>query len=283
MILHYKANTLVGAAAMLVLGASLAVAQDTTKAKAKSQRRIPISKEAPGEVSRIDTVTVYRTDTLRLTPETRYRVDTVRLTNTVMRIDTVQLPPRAINYMFPFGMYFGLGAGTSAPAGAIFTPNGVGYTGQAQLGWQGDYLGLRGDVNYAQLGQDSQFSKNGESDARLWNFSADAKLQLPFARDLFGSRHRFALYGIGGYTYSRFRDLPMRITPQPGQTDPQFVLGTPDFQHQGGWNAGGGASLMWSRTELFVESRVLAFTPTNAPMARQIPIILGLNWYGSRR
>jgi len=273
-----------GAAAMLALGASLATAQDTSKVKAKSQRRIPISKEAPGEVSRVDTVTVYRTDTLRVTSAPMMRVDTVQLTNTVTRVDTVQLPPRPMNVWLPNGMYFGIAAGPNSPAGAIYTPNSTGYGGQLQLGWQGarQILGVRGDVMYSQLGEDSQFASL-QGDAHIWNFSADAKLQLPFANEIFGRAHRFALYAIGGYTYTRFRDLPLRITAQPGQTDPVFAPGIADYQDNGGWNAGGGASLMWNRTEIFVESRVLAFTPTNAPMVRQIPIVLGLNWYASRQ
>ena len=49
--------------------------------------------------------------------------------------------------------------------------------------------------------------------------------------------------------------------------------------HQNGWNAGGGASLMWGRTELFVESRVLAFNNDAIPQARQMPFMLGINFY----
>jgi len=265
---------------MLALGASVALAQDTSKAKPRSQRRIPISKEAPGEVARVDTVTVYHTDTLRVSSPPMTRVDTVRLTNTVTRVDTVQLPPRVTPFRFPSGVYFGLAAGQTNPAGAIFTPNSAGFAGQAQLGWMNatQIFGVRGDVQYAQLGQDSQFA-NLQGDAHLWNFSADAKLALPIARSLLGSRHRFALYGIGGYTYTRFRDLPMRVNAVPPQVDPVFTPGVADYQHQNGWNVGGGASLMWTRTELFVESRVLAFTPSNAPMVRQIPIMLGVNYY----
>jgi hypothetical protein len=271
---RYTPTTLVGAAAMLAIGASLVFAQDTSKARPRSQRRIPISKEAPGEVARVDTVTVYHTDTLRITSAPIYRVDTLRMTNT--RVDTVALPPRPVAFRMPSGVYFGLAAGQSNPAGAIFTPNSAGFTGQAQLGWQNatQVFGVRGDMNYAALGQDSNFGTEG----RLWNFSADAKLALPIAH-VFGNRHRFAVYGIGGYTYTRFWDLAMRVDAQPGQVDPVFITGVPDYQHQNGWNAGGGVSLLWGRNELFVESRVLAFTPSNAPMVRQIPIVLGLNWY----
>jgi hypothetical protein len=51
------------------------------------------------------------------------------------------------------------------------------------------------------------------------------------------------------------------------------------WHSHGGWNAGGGASLSWGRTELFLESRVIGFTRSSAPMARQIPTVFGINVY----
>ena len=84
MTFRFTPKTLFGATAMLVVGAALVSAQDTSKTKPRSDRRIPISKEAPGEVVRTDTVMIYRTDTLQLTQRV---VDTVRMTRT--RVDTV--------------------------------------------------------------------------------------------------------------------------------------------------------------------------------------------------
>ena len=82
----FKRNALllVAGAAFFTLDASIATAQAK---RPTSSKRIPITKESPGEVTppRVDTVTVYRTDTLRTPPQ----VDTVRLTNTVTRVDTV--------------------------------------------------------------------------------------------------------------------------------------------------------------------------------------------------
>src|SRR5512133_2513466 len=72
--LNRYAVLLFAGAAIFALDASAASAQDTTRARPRSTKRIPITKEAPGEVSttpaappRVDTVTVYKTDTLRLT------------------------------------------------------------------------------------------------------------------------------------------------------------------------------------------------------------------------
>ena len=270
------AKSLVGATALLAIGATLASAQDTTRARPRSTRRIPISKEAPGEVTRrVDTVTVYKTDTLRVNVAGPVVHDTV--THTVTRVDTVQLAPRPVPIRLPNGFYVGLSAGVSAPNGAIFTPNSAGPSAQLQVGWQGakQLLGVRGDVNWAKPGEDSRFA-GLQADPDIVNFSADAKLQLPFLSHTFGRTHRFGIYGIGGYTHTMFKNLPMRVDGNGGI---QFSQGTGDWTHQNGWNAGGGASLMWGRSELFIESRVLAFDPTNAPQSRQIPFMFGMNWY----
>ena len=129
-------KSLVGATALLAIGATLASAQDTTRARPRSTRRIPISKEAPGEVTRrVDTVTVYKTDTLRVNVAGPVVHDTV--THTVTRVDTVQLAPRPVPIRLPNGFYVGLSAGVSAPNGAIFTPNSAGPSAQLQVGWQG--------------------------------------------------------------------------------------------------------------------------------------------------
>jgi hypothetical protein len=271
MIFRYRKNVL-GAAAMLALGASLVSAQVT---KPTSTKRIPVSKDASGEVTpRVDTVTVtkYVTDTVRVNLPAR--VDTLRLTgNTVYRVDTVTVAPMVPPVRLPDGLYFGIGGGVMAPNGAIYNPNSAGPSAQAQLGWQGKWLGLRGDVNYAMPGEDSRFS-SAQSDPDILNFSADVKLGVPFLTRMFGSRHRFGVYGIGGYTHTMFKNLPMRVDDTP-----TFIAGTNEWTHQNGWNAGAGASLMWSRTELFLESRVLSFKPTNAPQSRQNPWVLGINFY----
>ena len=276
------AKSLVGATAMLAFGATLVFAQDTTRTKRPtSARRIPITKEETGgEVVRVDTIIQYHTDTLRVNVAGPVVHDTV--TNVVH--DTVQLAPRPVPIRLPNGFYFGLSGGVSAPNGALFTPNGAGPSAQFQIGWQGakQLLGVRGDVNWAKPGEDSRFS-GFQGDPDILNFSADAKLQIPWLTHTFGRTHRFSLYGIGGYTHTMFKNLPMRVDPTSGCTIGSgaacFSTGSADWTHENGWNAGGGASLMWGRSELFIESRVLAFDPSNAPQSRQIPFMFGMNWY----
>jgi hypothetical protein len=52
-----------------------------------------------------------------------------------------------------------------------------------------------------------------------------------------------------------------------------------DWSDKWGWNAGGGLSVHWGRTEVFVESRLISFKPANTPAGRQVPFVLGFNWY----
>jgi hypothetical protein len=271
---------------ILVLGAvavfaTTASAQDTTRAR--STRRIPITKESGGEVvptrvTRVDTVTVFKTDTVRVT-ETK--VDTVTTTNTVTRVDTVTVTPPAPALRFPSGLYFGIAGGAADFGGSLYNPNGMGYSAQAQLGWQGfnNPLGLRVDVNYVQPGEDSQYSGPG-GDPDILNFNGDVKLALPFFNHLFGMSPRFNLYGIGGATYTMWKDLRYRLNSGTvsGTSLPVSAPNT-DWENKWGWNAGGGGSLLFGRTELFLEGRVMAFTPTNSSMGRQFPIVLGINFY----
>ena len=281
---RFTAKTLVGAAAMVAMGASLATAQ----ARPTSTKRIPISKDSPGEVVK-DTVMVYKTDTVRVTQQLPGRVDTVRTTNTVYRTDTVTVAPMAPPIRLPGGVYFGIGGGVSAPNGSLYNPNSAGPSAQLQLGWQGakNVLGIRGDVNYTKPGEDSQYSYLA-ADPEVLNFSADAKLNIPFLTHMFGATHRFGIYGIGGYTHTMYKNLSLRAETLNGGGDGVVVQsqsGLPihspmnSWTHQNGWNAGGGASLGWGRTEIFFETRVLAFTNTNIPQARQMPFVLGMNFY----
>lgn len=336
MTFRFTPKTVFGAAAMLTLGAALATAQDTSRAKPRSDRRLPISKEAAGEVVRevvrTDTVMVYRTDTVQM-----IRRDTVRLTRT--RIDTVI--PRLPAYRYPAGFFGGAAGGFSTPSGSLYTPNSTGGTAQIQIGWLNakQVIGGRLDWNGAWPGQDSRFSRL-QGQASIQNFSADLKLQWPF--NFGGDRlkykpdpcegpmtytrgpfHRFAIYGLGGFTYTTYRNLPMRIhTPElftngtiingdsvivvnPGTVVPGtvingqnvafFVPGEDNWHSRGGWNAGGGLSMFWGHTELFLEARVIGFKPRSsdfnivgvngqtlnfsAPQARQVPVVFGLNWY----
>jgi hypothetical protein len=260
-----------GALVVLAVGASIVSAQDTSRAR--SQRRIPISKEPPPP--RVDTITLYRTDTLRME-----RVDTVHTTRTVTRVDTVERLVRPV-VRLPNGWYYGLAGGSVVPAGALFNPYGAGFTVQGQVGWQlaKGVVGGRFDAGYTQFGEDSQYALLGP-DPDIWNFNLGAKAQVPYLNHLWGASPRFNVYGIGGATLTAYKGLSFELnSDQPGFGAANVSTPDGDWHNKWGWNAGGGASVLWGRSEIFVEARVLAFKYSNTPQARQVPIILGYNFY----
>ena len=272
-------------ASMSVVGATIVLALSTAsasaQAKPKSQKRIPISKEAAGEVApRVDTVTVYRTDTLTVT-KTIYHTDT--MVKTMVRVDSVLLQPPAIPIRMPAGLYFGLAGGSTAPDGSIFTPNSIGYIGQMHLGWQNakQFLGGRISGTYSGLGEDTQFSRGDH--AQLWTFSTDAKTQ-PAARAHVRNDSKTRIVRDRRRGPTRGSGICRRGSTRPRHTvanksSTVFVLGESSWTGRNGWDAGGGLSLLWGRSEVFVESRVLGFSMPNSSQARQIPIVFGFNWY----
>jgi hypothetical protein len=286
--IHRNALLLVAGAAIFALEASPVSAQDTTTARTRkttSTRRIPIAKEAHGEVTttpavaRVDTVTLYKTDTLRL----QGRVDTVTTTNTVTKIDTVvqtvNLTPRMIG-----GLYFGVAGGTALPYGSIRTVNNPGALGQFQLGWQGlkNAIGVRGDVSYTQYSENSTYADLGAK-PDLWNANLDLKLALPVGTHFFGSSTRFTPYVIGGGSYLHYRNLRMMLDNGTGGFGPQHATiagNTSDWQNSWGWNVGGGLGWHFGSKEIFIESRAIHFTNDDVfGHAWHVPVAFGVNFY----
>jgi hypothetical protein len=270
----------VAGAAIFTLGASVASAQTT------SQKRIPITKEASGEVAH-DTVTVYKTDTLRTEP----RVDTVRVTetNTVTRVDTVmQNVPMVAKHIG--GVYVGLGAGPNLPFGAIRTVNNPGAMGQVNLGWQSLNmpLGVRLDGSYTQFSDNADYDYLGpKADMMMGN--ADLRLNLPVFNHFLGSSVIMTPYVIGGGSYLRYRELRMKLEEgQTGGVGPQnaVIAGSngitnSDWHDSWGWNLGGGLAFHAGRKEIFVESRAIHFTrdANRYGTSWSVPITFGINFF----
>lgn len=283
---------LVAGAAIFALDASAATAQDTTTTRARSSRRIPITKEASGEVAapRVDTVTVYRTDTLT----TPGRVDTVTTTTTVTRVDTVvqtvTLPIRHVG-----GLYFGIAGGTALPYGSIRSVNQPGALGQIQLGYQGLNMpiGIRGDVSLTQYAHDADYAFLG-SRPLFWNANLDAKLAVPIFNHTFGSNIVMSPYVIGGGSYVAYKNLRAKLDTDAGFTggipplnavivgsDGNPLSSTDDSYHSNwGWNAGGGLAFHTGRKEVFVEARWIHFNPgSDFSSGWHVPLIFGVNFY----
>jgi len=300
--MNRNALLLVAGAAMIAFDASAAAAQTGPR----STRRIPITKEAPGEVStpRVDTVTVYRTDTLRM----QGRVDTLRLTGATVTVhDTVvqSVPMVARHYG---GMYLGLGAGPALPYGAIRTVNEPGVMGQVNLGWQGlnSALGFRLDGAFTQYADNADYDVLGPK-PEMWNGNADVRLNLPFFNHTLGSSVLFTPYVLGGGSYLRYRNLRMKLDNDNGTLaanagyGPQHAViagstGTTttttgtvvnvgpitngEWHDDWGWNAGGGLAFHAGKKEMFVEARAIHFTRgTGFGSSWHVPVAFGVNFF----
>jgi hypothetical protein len=309
------AFVLAAGAALIALDASASVAQDTTHARPRSTKRISVKKES-GEVApmpRVDTVTIFRTDTLSIT-----RIDTVTTTNTVVRTDTlVQTITRPIPAIGNF--YGGFAAGVTVPAGGLQHLNETGGTGQLQFGWQPVHsvLGARIDGSYSRYRRPFGFNNdefltatpllnftNIESRSpNIWNFNLDLKVSIPGIESAFGHAVTFQPYLLGGGGFVTYDHLPLEtrdgafVVVRDGvvQTTNGIILTgvTVDNFDTGwhtdwGWNAGGGLAWRFANKELFVESRVLGFNPHSTNnlfpnisfrSARQVPIVFGMNFY----
>ncbi len=285
--LNRNALMLVAGAAIFALDGSAMSAQ----ARPRSTKRIPITKEAPGEVTtpRVDTVTIYRTDTLT----TPGHVDTVM--TTVTRVDTViqtvNLTTKHIG-----GMYIGVAGGEALPFGAIRTVNQPGVLGQVQLGWQGlnTVLGLRGDVSLTQYAMAADYVILSDHRPLLWNGNLDAKLNLPVLTHTLGSAVIFTPYLIGGGSFVSFKDLRMKLNTDQGVgggIGPQnaviatsggsgSIVGDNSFHTNWGWNAGGGLAFHAGRKEMFIEARGVRFVHgSNFENSWHVPVIFGVNLY----
>jgi len=295
-----NALLLVAGAAIFALDASAATAQDSTKTRrtTRSQQRIPIQKEASGEVSapRVDTVTVYKTDTLRMMG----RVDTLRLTGATVTVHDTVVQTITPTVRHIGGLYFGIGGGPELPYGSIRTVNEPGAMGQVNLGWQGlnSPLGIRVDGQYTQLADNADYDKMFGVDvpkAEIMRGNADLRLGLPFFTHTLGSSVLMSPYLLGGGSYIRFRGLRGKLDTEggvstAGSQGPQnaVIVGaatnsTPDtgWHDSAGWNAGVGLGFHAGKKEMFVETRWINFNRNSDKFksAWSIPITFGVNFF----
>jgi len=238
-----------GIAAALTLGMlSTAAAQRTTA----PTKKVPVTKEAPGEVAKVDTVMVH--DTVTVAGATVYRRDTLTLTGpTITRWDTVSVVTVPGYLDRGNGLYFGLGAGSYYPSGGLGGGQIPGYAFQANLGVDpaGSPLGLRLTAGLARPDEEQATANLGGRPSVL-NFTGDLKLRLPFFK---GSRFpSFGLYAVGGVAAVMYKDLVLE--------DENKNIVAPDhtWGHAFGWDAGGGASFqLGHRKEIFLEARAINF------------------------
>jgi len=283
--LNRYAVLLVAGAAIFALDASAASAQDSTRARPRSTKRIPITKEASGEVAkpmataRVDTVTVYKTDTLRL----QGRVDTVNVTKTetITKVDTVLQPMIPERLRQIGGFYIGLAGGSSLPAANFNDSDHPGWRIEVPVGIDpvGSPLGVRFNFGYSRYEPHSYVQRFLEN-AQLMNFDGDLKWRLVKLQPY---NKRVQVYGIGGVSYNRFKNI---LENNNGQLSVGDVLATngnfstvdSDWHSGWGWNAGGGLELGWGVTNLFIESRYSRFKGEFSNISH-VPLVIGLSWY----
>lgn len=289
-------------ALLLVAGAAMVVSASSASAQARptSTRRIPVSKESPGEVAapRVDTVTVYKTDTLRL----QGRVDTLRLTGPTVTVhDTVvQQVPMTLRHVG--GLYLGLGGGVGMPYGSIRTVNQPGELGQIELGWQpyASALGFRIDGTWNRFSRNPAYSSLGTGvnvdRPMFWTGNAGVRLTLPILNATLGSNVRMRPYLIGGGSVVHYSDLRMKLDNDNGSAATQGGFGdrhavfatdvnnttTTGSNTDWGFYAGGGLGFHASRKEVFVESRGIWFQHGSSDMFHRginVPLVFGVRFF----
>lgn len=274
-----------GKASMYAVGALLTVAaaasaQDTTRTRrATSQRRIPVTKEAPGEVvpARVDTVTIYRTDTLRT-----YRTDTLRLTNTVTRYDTVRMEVMPMPMKKVGGLYFGLAGGANFPGANFNDANHGGWHLEVPFGIDpiNSPLGIRFNAGYSQF-EPHSFLNGIVDNAQLMNVDGGLKLRIGH---LSVFSRRAEIYGLASGVYNRYKDLVevgnngSLTLNGVAVTSTSASTASHNWTDKFGYSVGGGASVGWGNGNLFVETRYSRFDGDTRPLS-YVPVVLGFTWF----
>jgi len=287
-------------ALMLAAGVALVASTASAQTKPTSSKRIPVSKEAPGEVAtpRVDTVTVYKTDTLRLAPVT----DTLRLTGATVTVhDTViQNVPMVTRHVG--GLYFGVGGGVGLPYGAIRTVNEPGELGQVNVGWQGlnSLLGFRIDGTWNKYARNPEYvtlNTGARTVGRPMIITGNAglRLNLPFFNATLGSSVRMIPYLIGGGSFVHYSDLRMKLDHDDGKvavggfgsqaavfaTDANTAT-TTGSDSDWGFYGGGGIGFHSGKKEVFIESRGISFQHGSSDIFHRswnVPIVFGVNLF----
>lgn len=259
-----------GLAAALTFVASPSAAQDTTKLRTPSDKRINISK---GEVVKVDTIYV-----------TRY--DTVRMNNTIVRVDTVTVatPQPVVMPKIRGARYWGLFAGPTRPYGNIDRVYTNGFHGGGVLGWesQESILGLRLDGGVTQVGREETMIPTYTST----NIGSGTALMMHLAADLKVKPLNFRgwdFYGIAGLNYNRYRGIALTSSNSKGPTDfrvrgESFTNAGTEWSNKFGFNFGVGTDFHIGNQDMFLEYRWIA-SRSNSSNSYLNPISLGVRYF----
>lgn len=261
-----------GVALAIAVDASIAGAQDTTRTRRRSDVRIPVSKEPAQPAPCVcDTVRITRVDTV-----TQWRRDTVTVTREVAA--PAPIVPVPVARTWGRGFYMGLGGGVSMPNRDYRNyDNGYNVTGMIGVDPVSYPLGWRLDLSYDRWSERDVTDQLAPSPTHV-TANLDLKLRIP----VFG---RVAVYALGGGTAAFSKDLLVgpRYQGTTVLTTANQATLAPSIQLEDGWhtnfgfNGGGGVSFGLGRTvDLFIESRLIA-DKTDTDKS-SVPIIAGFTW-----
>ena len=277
--------------ALCALGLAAAITfggAETASAQAKSQKRIPVRKDAPPAempVAHVDTIRIVKVDTVTM----RGRTDTVTMR---MRPDTVMQMQMLPIQRLP-GVYFGLGAGVAIPMNDWRNSTKDGPAVQGQLGWfpQDGALGIRVDGL-------ANFFARRETDCplcpspKLYEGNADLVLRFPLDRT---SHINPVVYFMGGGGLDKFTDfLPYRsssaaVVSAGGDTYLTYpglplsaTAGAANFRGDKtlffNYNAGAGLDFTMAGLKWYVETKYTTINTTKGN-SHYWPTIVGLKFY----
>ena len=261
------------AAALTVVASPLAAqSQDTTRLRRPSERRIPISKESPGEVVtvRVDTIYVTRHDTV---------------TNTILRIDTVTVTPPAPlvvpTIKGPF--YWAIFGGTTWPWGNIdrVYTNGWNVGGAIGLESQDSPFGFRLDGAVAQLGKE-QGNWNpvyqGSGTSLMTHLAADLKAKALMFRG-------WSFYGVAGLNLNSYKRIALASKGTTIGGDCNFLVrgecysnANTSWKTKFGFNGGVGVDFHIGSQDMFLEGRYVA-VQANGARSFYIPMSIGVRYF----
>ena len=273
-----------GLAAAITIGGA-----ETASAQAKSDKRIPVRKDAPAEVVpvHVDTIRIVRVDTMMM----RGRTDTVTIR---MRPDTVMQMQMLPIHRLP-GVYFGLGVGIAVPTNDWRNSTKDGPAIQGMLGWfpMDGALGIRIDGL-------ANFFGRRETDCRLcpstklYEGNADLVLRFPLDRT---SPLNPVIYLLGGGGLDKFTDfLPYRnssgaivsaggdsfLTGTGGTIPVSTTAGAANFRGDKtlffNYNAGAGLDFNAGPAHIYVETKYTTINTTKGN-SHYFPITAGLKFY----
>jgi opacity protein-like surface antigen len=278
-------------------------AQDTTRARVTSERRIPVQKEgttvsedrgaisadsiaradsiAAAERARQDSVAAVeraRQDSIAAAERARQeaiaaaeraRQDSIAAAERA-RLEAIAAAERARQERFRVGRfggwYFNLGGGASIPMGDFDDLYGTGWNVTASAGWHPTEspFGVRFDLAYDRLNGEVPPGGPGQlADAAVWAGLAEATLRIPRALGL----NPYIVAGGGAYRFSDYGS----------QNGTSIYDGASASSTEWGWNAGGGLRFGWGFTSLFVEARYMS-VGTPGDRAEWVPVILGITF-----